>query len=132
MATSSARAEPMPSREANRMKAEERKHLHHNELRDWLGRQWQRSGEGIPSQVWTTLGLVALVALLVVGWWYYSSRSLQSRSSLWSALDAANSPGRMEELADDPKFRGTMPSRIAKFNEARVMLQQGLDQIGGA
>src|SRR5712692_7564756 len=109
------------------MKAEERKHLEHNELLDRLSRWWKelRSGESKPSTtIWLVIGGIALVSLLFVGWRYYSESAQTQRSKLLAELDRATSQGQLEEIAD--KNKGTPIGRAAKVQLARVTLQEGM------
>lgn len=117
------------------MKAEHRKELHTNVLADRLGRliQTVRGGpKSTPVIIWVFLGL----AVLAVGFWYYfASSGKAERSAQWAKLDQATSTAmaagdrqeflkELSQIAKDGK--GTMPGRAARFQEARFLLQQGL------
>ena len=79
------------------MKAEERKHLKENEFQEWLARSWRAitSGSTANTIVWSAI-LVVLLGL--IGWKYYSSASLLSRSELWYDLDKANTIDALNKI----------------------------------
>jgi len=117
------------------MKAQHRKELHTNELADRLGRLIQKVRTGpksTPVIIWLFLGL----AVLAVGFWYYFANSTKAeRSAQWAQLDQATSTALaagdrqafLEQLSQIAKEgQGTVPGRAARFQLARFLLQQGL------
>ncbi len=113
------------------MKAEHRKELHTNLLADRMGRflQGMKSGPKNKSL------LIWVFALLAVGmfviWQYVASATLTQRSSLWVQLDSAlyDPPEIMLETMESlaKEHQGTLPARVARFQRARLLLQEGLE-----
>lgn len=113
------------------MKAEHRKELQTNILADRMGRLYETVKSGSTSNsilVW----VVVIVALgTFAAWKYYSTKTFGSRSALWTKWDGATSNADLKDLgqiADD--HRGTIPARMARFQMARLLLQQGLNNLG--
>jgi hypothetical protein len=115
------------------MKAEHRKELHTNLLADRMGRILQ----GVKSGPKNHSLLVWVFAILAVGafaiWQYLASASYTQRSSLWMEIDHAlyeppeTMANSLKELAREHK--GTLPARVARFERARLLLQDGLENF---
>jgi hypothetical protein len=109
------------------MKAEHRHQLHTNALAE----QMNRLVKGVRSTpkstsvtIWVIVGIV--IAAIIV-WQVYSSRAAARSSRLWLSVDAAlHDPARgLEELGTlASEDTGTLPSRTARFDLARVSFQQ--------
>jgi hypothetical protein len=118
------------------MKAGHRKELQTNLLADRMGRlvQGMRSGpKGTSPIVW----VIAVVAVVTLGAWYFASSNRGSQSAAWlmldrfSTLDRAGS-GSDAALRDIARiYPGTIAARTARFQRARLLLRQGLESIYG-
>jgi hypothetical protein len=114
------------------MKAEHRKELQTNVLADRLGRMYETVKSGSSSNsglIWAVIAVVAVGS--VIAWKYYDSKTSKTRSALWTKLDGAVSNADIKDLdqiASDN--RGTLPARVARFQVARLLLQQGMDNLG--
>ena len=109
------------------MKAEHRKELQTNTLADHLGKMIQ-GAKAKPSPnslvIWI---FVLLVLAVLVGWKYFSANSLEKRSQDWTGLGEVNSSEELQAFADEhPK---TVPGLVARFQRARVALQQSLERL---
>lgn len=113
------------------MKAEHRKELHTNLLADRMGRflQGMKSGPKTKSMLGWVFAILAVGIFAV--WQLVSSATSAQRSSLWVQIDSAlyDPPETMadslEAIAQANK--GTLPARAARFQTARLLLQQGLE-----
>jgi hypothetical protein len=113
------------------MKAEHRKELMTNSLANRLGEAIQNMKEG-PSRG-TTLLLVAvgLILIVVFAWRYFSNSAEESDSARWLKWDSLSSPKQLESFAEDPSVQGQTPGRLARLEEARRNLHDGLSDLGG-
>jgi tetratricopeptide (TPR) repeat protein len=110
------------------MKAEQRKRLEKNELAERLSRWWQGDDAGRTSSVlWLSVGVGVLFVLLVIAWRYYREHSAKSQAAAWKQLELASSPSDLEALIEAHK--GTPVGLTAKFQLARVLLNEGLNQL---
>jgi hypothetical protein len=113
------------------MKAEHRKELQTNVLADSLGRFVKNVKSGTKSSSLIYWILAALVLAVVVGWFIYRGYSSRSRSELWTKLDEAASTANLEKLGSiAEQSRGTKAARTARFQIARIQLEQGLNTLG--
>lgn len=111
------------------MKAEHRKELHTNALADRLGHLYQgvKSGPKANSAGSWIIGILTLVTL---GAWFFAGGTHESRSSLWVKLDTDNTPGELDFITkNNPDILGTIPGRTIRFQRARLLLQQGLENL---
>ena len=110
------------------MKAEERRHLKENELAERLGRAWRTvaSGSTTSTIIW---GVILVGLALAIGWRYYSSHALQTRSAEWSAVERADKVAELEQVVKD--HPGTLVGRIAQFHLNRYRTDMALAQIAG-
>lgn len=113
------------------MKAEHRKELQTNLLADRLGRLIQGFREGFkirPSHkallIWG--GIIAAVVLLI-GWKVYSNSVAKNRSAEWLRLDEASNFDDVKNIA--AKAASPQPTRIARFQMARVYLRRGMENF---
>jgi tetratricopeptide (TPR) repeat protein len=108
------------------MRAEHRKELQTNILADRMGRlvQGMKSGPQANSAAVWFLGLLALGTLVA---WYYTGKTQAGRSALWVELDGNTNVRQLVNLADTEA--GTFPGRMARFQAARLLLQQGLQGL---
>jgi hypothetical protein len=117
------------------MKAEHRKELHTNLLADRMGKLLQSVKSGPRSTslvIWIGLGLVLLTVLV---WRIYAGRAVDSRSELWTQIDAAlhdderGMQSKLKQLASE--HARTLPGRVARFQVARLNLQDGIRKLPG-
>lgn len=119
-----------------RMKADHRKELQTNVLADSMGRLIQGLKSGKPSTQ-GILWLIAVLALGTIALWYYAGRSTSSDSKAWTDLDRelqdnkqVDPNKKQVELAEiSRKYPGTMASRAARFERARLLLPEGLRNL---
>jgi hypothetical protein len=113
------------------MKAEHRKELHTNALADRLGRLLHGFRDGFhvrPSHmamlVW---GGIIVAVVFFIGWKIYANARARSRSADWLQLDEASNFSDLEKIAD--KNPGSQPTRMARFQMARVYLRRGMENF---
>jgi hypothetical protein len=110
------------------MKAEHRKELATNTLADKLGHVIQSFKEG-PSRNATIYGTVVVVALLlVVIYRWVSTNATANDSGRWVRWDQLLTRDELEKFADEN--RDTEQGRLARFEMARLDLQDGLRDLG--
>jgi hypothetical protein len=111
------------------MKAEQRHKLEQNELSKRLGKVWQavNSGSTTATVVW---GVILLILVVAIGWRYYSRTTNDTRSRLWYELDVATNVEDLKKVADEAK--GSTVGRVAKFHQARVLMQDGMSKLTSA
>jgi hypothetical protein len=110
------------------MKAEHRKELHTNVLADRMGRLVQGMKAGPRS---TSMG-VWIIGVIIVGVavaWYFAKGSMADQSKAWVDLSNANDSSTLKGIA--LRNSGTLPGRTARFQQARLLLRQGLQQVYG-
>jgi hypothetical protein len=109
------------------MKAEHRKELETNVLADWLGRRLETLKKGSKNSYLIT-GVVVLIVAAVFGTMYLMRSASAKSSALWFKYDTAGSLTELDKLAADN--RGTMAARAARFEVARALLGQGVQNLG--
>src|SRR5437870_3034555 len=118
------------------MKAEHRKELQTNALADTMGRIYQEiraRPQSASIAVWV-LGVLAVVIFVI---WFFTAGAATSRSALWVQLEGDSYVKSPQEAltsyaqiaSESPK---TIPGRTARFQEARLLLPQGLQMLGTA
>jgi hypothetical protein len=110
------------------MKAEHRRELQTNALADHMGRLL----EGVrhkPTSSSTILWIIGGLAMLIAGVWYFTSNG-NNWSSAWVKLDGQSSLKALEDVAKENP--GTMPGRTARFQRARLELEQGFRSLYGS
>jgi hypothetical protein len=107
------------------MKAEHRKELQTNVLADRLGKLYQNLKTGPQSTSLTVWILVGLVVAVVVAWFLFQ----RSPALPWTDLQAADDK-KLEELSQ--KHPGTPLARVARFQEARNLLQSGQRELAAS
>jgi tetratricopeptide (TPR) repeat protein len=112
------------------MKAEHRKELQTNTLADHLGRLLQNlRAKRLPGSL-TIWVFIVLALALVVGWRIYSKLSFERHSEEWLKLDQASTLDDLKRLAE--QNAGSVPTRIVRFQLARVQLRQGMEYFCSA
>lgn len=74
--------------------------------------------------------VVVLVAILALGWYGYSRWENKTSSLQWSKLDRASSLGELEGVQKE--YPNTIADVVARFEQARVLLRQGLEKYAAA
>jgi hypothetical protein len=82
----------------------------------------------------TILVLVAagLIVVLVLLWRYFAASAEESDSARWLAWDILTTPGQLKEFLDNKDMEGHMQVRLARIEEARRALNDGLRDLGGS
>ena len=109
------------------MKAEHRKELQTNALADRLGKMVESVKSGPKISLWIWVVLVLAVGLYLF-WSFTSKSSANQRSLLWLRLDGIADEKSLQEFAD--ANTGTPPARTARYELARLQLQDGVEQFG--
>jgi hypothetical protein len=110
------------------MKAEHRKALHTNVLADRMGRlvQGMKSGSRPTSVgVW----IIGAIVLGIAVAWYFAKSSMAGQSRAWVELNTAGDSSTLKRIALENA--GTLAARTARFQQARLLLRQGLQQVYG-
>jgi len=109
------------------MKAEHRKELQTNVLADNVGRLLQNIKSGSNTSLIVFAGVALVIVGLIVTWRVVATTSANERSALWVRLDEATNAEELQKLAQDKP--GSIPGRIARFEQARILLRQGEQQL---
>jgi tetratricopeptide (TPR) repeat protein len=110
------------------MKADHRKQLEKNELADRLAHWWKGTGETRSSSTfWVVLGAIVLIAVLFFAWRYYSETQEIKRSTVWKQIEQATNVEELQGIVE--ANRGTTVGRAAKAELARVLLNDGLNNL---
>ncbi len=108
------------------MKAEQRKESTMAALGDRAGRLWHDvSARANTASIVFWLAVV-LVAGLVVAWFSWSRWSKSTSATEWVQFEDATSLDDLKNLAKD--HPGTVPAQMAQFDQARLLLRQGLEK----
>jgi hypothetical protein len=108
------------------MKAEHRKELQTNVLADRMGRLVQGVKSGTKSAsagAW----IIGLIVLGIAVAWYFARGSMVSQSKAWVDLNTAQDTSTLKRIALENA--GTLPARTARFQQARLLLRQGLQLV---
>ncbi len=112
------------------MKAEHRKELMTNSLTTRFNEAVQGIKEGPSRGTLLTLIAVGLVVILVLAWRYFATSAEESDSARWLRWDSLASPEQLKNFADDKDVQGHVQGRLARLEEARRNLYDGLRDIG--
>ncbi len=107
------------------MKAEHRKELQTNALADSVGRLIQNVRSRPDSTSLAALAILVLAGGIFLGWWWWSNYSEKTRSAQWLLLDEARNLNTLNKVAEE----GGSAGRIARFQKARVLLREGLENL---
>ena len=112
------------------MKAEHhRKELQTNLLADRLGRAVQTLTQAPSRSTLVYVGLAALVVLLILAWRWFSASSEASSSERWARLDGLVFGEQLDGFLQDREVQGSRQGLVARFKEARLLLQEGLRDL---
>lgn len=112
------------------MKAEHRKELETNVLADRMGRMLE-AVKGAPSNARGRWGVLVVAAIVVAGIilaYYLINKSYGDRSALWVKLDSMTNADELAPFAQE--HRGSIAARTARFDEARILLARGVENLG--
>jgi tetratricopeptide (TPR) repeat protein len=112
------------------MKADHRKELQTNLLADRLSRAAHSLTQAPSRSTMIYLGLAALAVVLILTWRYFSASSEASSSERWRKLDEVIFGAQLDEFVQDKDVQGTRQGLVARFKEARRLLQDGLRDLG--
>ena len=110
------------------MKAEHRKELMTNTLASRLGETIQGFKEGPSRGTILILVAIGLIVVVILVWRYLASSKEEADSTRWLNWDRLASPEALKEFAE--KNQGELPGRLARLEEARRALHDGLRNLG--
>jgi hypothetical protein len=113
------------------MKAEHRKELMTNTLANRIGEAVQTMKEGPSRGTILVLAGVGLVIILVLVWRYLANSAEEADSARWLKWDTLVSPEQLRTFVDDKEVQGQTVGRLARLEEARKDLHEGLRELGG-
>lgn len=108
------------------MKAEHRKDLHTNLLADRMGRL-VKGVTSNPSSTSAIVWVIVGVAVVTFGAWFIASRATGGQSDLWVKLDRNYNREELEAIARE--HPGSMAARVARLQNARLLLRVGLASL---
>jgi hypothetical protein len=114
------------------MKAEHRKELATNTLANTLGQAIQGMKEGPSRGTIVFLVVVGLAIALGFIWVWVSRTREEADSARWFRWDSLSSPEQLKSFADDKDIQDSLPGKLARFEEARRYLLDGLREFGSS
>jgi hypothetical protein len=120
----------VPAVETPAMKAEHRKELMTNALAHRVGEAVQSIKEGPSRGTILVLVVVGLIVVLILVWRYLATSAEEADSSRWLKWDTLSSPEKLKELVEDKDAQGQPQGRLARLDEARRSLHDGLRRLG--
>ena len=115
------------------MKAEHRKELMTNTLANRLGEAVQSMKEGPSRGSLFVLAAIGLIVILALVWHYLASSGEESDSARWLKWDSVATPEQLKAFVESNKGAdGQAQGRLARLEEARRSLHEGLRQLGNA
>jgi tetratricopeptide (TPR) repeat protein len=114
------------------MKAEHRKELMTNSLAHRLGDTIQSMKEGPSRGTLLLLIAVGLIVIVVLAWRYFANSAEEADSARWLKWDSLASPGQLKAFVEDADAQGHMQGRLARLEEARRALYDGLRELGSS
>lgn len=114
------------------MKAEHRKELTTNTLANRLGEAVQSMKEGPSRGTLYVLAAVGVVVILVLVWRYLAASAEETDSARWLKWNNLATPEQLKAFAENKDLEGHAQGRVARLEEARRRLFEGLRQLGNA
>jgi hypothetical protein len=115
------------------MKAEHRKELMTNTLAHRLGEAVQSMKEGPSRGTVFVLAAVGLIVILALVWRYLASSGEEADSARWLKWDSVATPEQLKAFVEANKdTEGQAQGQLARLEEARRSLYEGLRQLGNA
>ncbi len=112
------------------MKAEHRKELMTNTLANRLGEAVTNMKEGPSRGTLFVLIAVAVVVILALVWRYLASSGEEADSARWLKWDSVTTPEQLSAFIENKEVEDQPQGRLARFEEARRSLYDGLRQLG--
>jgi tetratricopeptide (TPR) repeat protein len=112
------------------MKAEHRKELMTNTLAHRLGEAVQSMKEGPSRGTVFALAVVGVLVILFLVWRYLAASAEESDSARWLQWDSLTTPEQLQAFLENKDVEGQMQGRLARLEEARRRLYEGLRQLG--
>jgi tetratricopeptide (TPR) repeat protein len=113
------------------MKAEHRKELMTNSLAHRVSDAIHGIKEGPSRGAILVLVALGLILILVLAWRYFASSATESDSARWLKWDSLSSPEQLANFADNKEMQEHLQGRLARLEEARRSLHDGLRDLGG-
>jgi hypothetical protein len=113
------------------MKAEHRKELMTNTLANRIGEAIQGMKEGPSRGTILVLVAVGLILILILVWHYFSTSATESDSARWLKWYSLSSPEQLRSFVEDKDVQDHIQGRLARMEEARRGLHDGLRDLGG-
>jgi hypothetical protein len=111
------------------MKAEHRKELQTNFLADRMGRLMQGMKAGPQASGSMVIWVLAALTIGTIVAWYVAGMN-SNRSPLWVRFEKDSADRDLEGLRSLANTNpGTLPARAARFQRARISLQEGLANL---
>jgi tetratricopeptide (TPR) repeat protein len=114
------------------MKAEHRKELMTNTLANRLGEAVQTMKEGPSRGTIFVLAAVGVIVILALVWRYLATSGEESDSAQWLKWDSLATPEQLKAFVENKEIEGQAQGRLARLEEARRSLHEGLRQLGNA
>jgi hypothetical protein len=114
------------------MKAEHRKELVTNTLANRLGEAVQTMKEGPSRGTLIVLVVVGVIVILVLVWRYLAGSAEEADSARWLKWNTLTTPEQLKAFVEDKETEGHPQARLARVEEARRSLYEGLRQLGNA
>jgi hypothetical protein len=112
------------------MKAEHRKELVTNTLANRLGEAVQSMKEGPSRGTVVVLAAAGLIVILIFVWRYLATSAEETDSARWFKWDSLTTPEQLKAFVEDKDAEGQPQGRLARLEEARRSLHEGLRQLG--
>jgi tetratricopeptide (TPR) repeat protein len=114
------------------MKAEHRKELMTNTLAHRLGEAVQSIKEGPSRGTLFVLAAIGLIVILALVWRYLALSGEQTDSARWLQWDSLTTPEQLKAFVENKEVEGQVQGQLARLEEARRSLYEGLRQLGNA
>jgi tetratricopeptide (TPR) repeat protein len=102
-----------------------------NSLANKLGEAFQGMKDGPSRGALFLLIAAGVIVILVLIWRYFSTSAEESESARWLRWDSLSSPEQLKSFVEDKDAQGHLPGRLARLEEARRNLHDGLQNLGG-
>jgi tetratricopeptide (TPR) repeat protein len=112
------------------MKAEHRRELVTNTLANRLGEAVQSMKEGPSRGTIVVLAAAGLIVILVLVWRYFATSAEETDSARWFKWDSLTTPEQLKAFVEDKDVESQPQGRLARLDEARRSLHEGLRQLG--
>ncbi len=114
------------------MKAEHRKELMTNTLANRLGEAVHGMKDGPSRSTVFVLAAVGLIVILVLVWRYLATSGEEADSARWLKWDSVVTPEQLKAFVENKEVEDQAQGRLARLEEARRSLYDGLRQLGNA